>query len=88
MHDPGWRWGPLAAVCLAQMLLMLDVTIVIVALPDIAQDLSGDLQSMQLIIDIYALMLAALLLNPGALDDRNLGVQLRFEAFNQSASSK
>lgn len=64
------RWGPLAAVCLAQMLLMLDVTIVIVALPDIAQDLSGDLQSMQLIIDIYALMLAALLLNTGALADR------------------
>lgn len=70
MDDGTWRWGPLAAVCLAQLLLMLDVTIVIVALPDIASDLSGDLQSMQLIIDIYALMLAALLLNTGALADR------------------
>lgn len=70
MDDRTWRWGPLAAVCLAQLLLMLDVTIVIVALPDIASDLSGDLQSMQLIIDVYALMLAALLLNTGALADR------------------
>jgi EmrB/QacA subfamily drug resistance transporter len=60
----------LAAVCLAQMLLMLDVTIVIVALPDIAADLSGSLQSMQLIVDAYALALAALLLNTGAIADR------------------
>lgn len=65
-----WRWGPLAAVCLAQLLLMLDVTIVIVALPDIARDLSGDLQSVQLIVDAYALTLAALLLNTGAIADR------------------
>lgn len=70
MRDRTWRWGPLAAVCLAQLLLMLDVTIVIVALPDIAADLSGDLQSMQLTIDVYALTLAALLLNTGALADR------------------
>lgn len=70
MDDTTWRWGPLAAVCLAQLLLMLDVTIVIVALPDIAADLDGDLQSMQFIIDVYALALAALLLNTGALADR------------------
>ncbi|UTI67107.1 MFS transporter [Paraconexibacter antarcticus] len=49
---------------------MLDVTIVIVALPAIATDLSGDLQSIQLIVDAYALTLAALLLNTGALADR------------------
>lgn len=65
-----WRWGPLAAVCLAQLLLMLDVTIVIVALPAISTDLSGDLQSTQLIVDAYALTLAALLLNTGAVADR------------------
>lgn len=70
MVAPGWRWGPLLAVCLAQMLLMLDVTIVIVALPAIASDLSGNLQSMQLIVDAYALALAALLLNTGAIADR------------------
>lgn len=65
-----WRWGPLVAVCLGQLLLMLDVTIVIVALPQITRDLSGDLQSMQMIIDVYALTLAALLLNTGAIADR------------------
>lgn len=67
---PARHWGPLAAVCLAQLLLMLDVTIVIVALPTIAGDLSGDLQSMQLVVDAYALALAALLLNTGAIADR------------------
>lgn len=71
MTDTGaWRWGPLAAVCLAQLLLMLDVTIVIVALPAISTDLAGNLQAMQLIVDAYALTLAALLLNTGAVADR------------------
>lgn len=63
-------WGPLLAVCLAQLLLMLDVTIVIVALPQIQTDLNGSLQSMQWVIDVYALMLAALMLNTGAIADR------------------
>ncbi|XAY03919.1 Multidrug resistance protein Stp [Paraconexibacter sp. AEG42_29] len=49
---------------------MLDVTIVTVALPAISVDLSGSLQSMQLIVDAYALALAALLLNTGAVADR------------------
>jgi EmrB/QacA subfamily drug resistance transporter len=64
------RWGTLAAVCLAQFVLMLDVTVVIVALPSIAGDLGGSLDSLQLIVDGYALALAALLLNVGALADR------------------
>lgn len=64
------RWGTLVAVCLAQLVLMLDVTVVIVALPSINSDLGGSLDSSQLIIDGYALALAALLLNVGALADR------------------
>lgn len=68
--ESGWRWGTLAAVCLAQLVLMLDVTVVIVALPDIARDLNGTLDSVQLVVDGYALALAALLLNVGALADR------------------
>lgn len=63
-------WGPLLAVCLAQLLLMLDVTIVIVALPQIQAELHGSLQAMQWVIDVYALMLAALMLNTGAIADR------------------
>lgn len=65
-----WRWGPVAAVCLAQLVLMLDVTIVIVALPQISKDVGGDLRTVQWIVDVYALMLAALLLNIGASADR------------------
>ncbi|MCB0865103.1 MAG: MFS transporter [Solirubrobacterales bacterium] len=65
-----WKWGTLAAVCLAQLVLMLDVTVVIVALPDISRDLGGDLADVQFVVDIYALALAALLLNFGALADR------------------
>jgi EmrB/QacA subfamily drug resistance transporter len=49
---------------------MLDVTIVIVALPSIAADLGGDLRTVQWVVDVYALMLAALLLNMGAVADR------------------
>jgi EmrB/QacA subfamily drug resistance transporter len=64
------RWGPLAAVCLAQLLLMLDVTIVIVALPAIGSSLGADLGALQWIIDIYALTLAALMLNSGSVADR------------------
>lgn len=49
---------------------MLDVTAVIVALPDMARDLRGDLADIQFVVDAYALALAALLLNMGALADR------------------
>ncbi|PTL59582.1 MFS transporter [Paraconexibacter algicola] len=67
---PRMLWGPLAAVCLAQLLLMLDVTIVIVALPVIGADLGASLGGMQWTIDIYALTLAALMLNAGSVADR------------------
>lgn len=67
---PAMRWGPLAAVCLAQLLLMLDVTIVIVALPIIGADLGASLGGLQWTIDVYALTLAALLLNAGSVADR------------------
>lgn len=64
------RWGPLAAVCLAQLVLMLDVTVVVVALGDMTRDLHGDIADVQFVVDLYALSLAALLLNFGALADR------------------
>jgi EmrB/QacA subfamily drug resistance transporter len=64
------RWGPLAVVCVAQLLLMLDVTIVIVALPVVGADLGSGLGELQWIIDAYALALAALMLNAGAIADR------------------
>ncbi|MEV8564883.1 MFS transporter [Streptomyces sp. NPDC051322] len=63
------KWGPLVAVCLGTFMLLLDVTIVIVALPDMAGSLHASLSDLQWVIDIYALALAALLLGAGAASD-------------------
>ncbi|WP_282793832.1 MFS transporter [Streptomyces sp. CC224B] len=62
-------WGPLTAVCLGTFMLLLDVTIVIVALPDMARALDASLSELQWVIDGYALALAALLLGVGAAAD-------------------
>ncbi|MFD7862729.1 MFS transporter [Streptomyces sp. NPDC059783] len=64
------KWGPLTAVCLGTSMLLLDVTIVIVALPDMARALGASLADLQWVIDGYALALAALLLGIGAAADR------------------
>lgn len=50
-------------------MLLLDVTIVIVALPDMARVLGASLSDLQWVIDGYALALAALLLGVGAAAD-------------------
>ncbi|MDG4865348.1 MFS transporter, partial [Streptomyces sp. T-3] len=63
------KWGPLTAVCLGTFMLLLDVTIVIVALPDMAHALGASLSDLQWVIDVYALALAALLLGTGAAAD-------------------
>lgn len=62
-------WGPLTAVCLGTFMLLLDVTIAIVALPDMARALHASLSDLQWVIDGYALALAALLLGVGAAAD-------------------
>lgn len=64
------RWGALAAVCLGQFMLMVDITIILVALPDVSRDLGTSFQDVQWIVDAYALALAAFLLNAGAIADR------------------
>ena len=67
--DPD-RWWTLAAVCAAVFMLLLDITIVNVALPDIAKSLGSSFSDLQWVIDAYALSLAALLLTAGSLADR------------------
>ncbi|MEU1479819.1 MFS transporter [Streptomyces sp. NPDC005760] len=62
-------WGPLTAVCLGTFMLLLDVTIVVVALPDMAGSLHASLGDLQWVVDGYALALAALLLGAGAAAD-------------------
>src|SRR3954469_7141117 len=65
--DP--KWWTLAAVCLGTFMLLLDITIVNVALPSIQQDLHSSFSDVQWVVDAYALTLAALLLTGGSLAD-------------------
>src|ERR671915_959277 len=63
------KWWTLAAVCVGIFMLLLDITIVNVALPDIQRELNASLSDLQWVIDAYALSLAALLLTAGSLAD-------------------
>jgi EmrB/QacA subfamily drug resistance transporter len=71
------RWITLLVVSAATAMLLLDVTVVNVALPAIRADLGASFGEMQWVIDAYALTLAATLLGAGALADR-LGRRLVF----------
>ena len=64
------RWITLLVVSTATAMLLLDVTVVNVALPAIRDDLGASFGEMQWVIDAYALTLAATLLSAGALADR------------------
>ena len=63
------RWWTLVAVCVATFMLLLDITIVNVALPEIERDLGASFSDLQWVIDAYALTLAAALLTGGSLAD-------------------
>src|SRR4051795_7778394 len=64
------RWWTLIAVCGATFMLLVDITIVQVALPTIHRQLGGSFTEMQWVIDAYALTLAALILTYGSVADR------------------
>ena len=64
------RWWALGVVSIGVFMLLLDITIVIVALPDIAAGFRASLSGLQWVIDAYALALASLLLTGGLLADR------------------
>ncbi len=55
---------------MATFMLLLDITIVNVALPDIAKDLHASFGDLQWVIDAYALSLATFTLTMGSLADR------------------
>src|SRR4030088_386013 len=63
------KWWTLVVVCVATFMLLLDITIVNVALPKIASELHASFSDIQWVIDAYALTLASLLLTAGALAD-------------------
>jgi EmrB/QacA subfamily drug resistance transporter len=64
------KWWTLLLVSVATFMLLLDVTVVNVALPDIQRELDASLSSLQWVVDAYSLTLAAFLLTAGSLGDR------------------
>jgi EmrB/QacA subfamily drug resistance transporter len=64
------RWWILAVLCLSVLLVVVDNTIVNVALPTISRDLSASTTALQWVVDGYTLTFAGLLLVGGNLGDR------------------
>ncbi len=64
------RWIALAVCTMSLLLVSIDVTIVNVALPTIAEELHATLQTLQWTIGAYALVIASFLLVSGTLADR------------------
>jgi EmrB/QacA subfamily drug resistance transporter len=64
------RWWILAVLCLSVLLVVVDNTIVNVALPTISRDLSASTQDLQWIVDGYTVAFAGLLLVGGNIGDR------------------
>ena len=60
----------LAALCLAALILNLDITIVNVALPDLVRQTGATVTDLQWVVDAYNLVFAALVLVAGSLSDR------------------
>ena len=73
------KWWTLVLISVATFMLLLDITIVNVALPDIQRELGASLSSLQWVVDAYSLTLAAFLLTAGSLGDR-LGRRRVFSA--------
>ena len=59
------RWWILAVLCLSVLLVVVDNTIVNVALPTMSRKLSASTQGLQWIVDAYTLVFAGLLLVGG-----------------------
>src|SRR5205809_7241678 len=64
------RWQILGVLCVALFVIVMDNTIVNVALPTLARDLHAGTSSLQWIVDAYTLVFAGLLLAAGGLGDR------------------
>ncbi|WP_229718558.1 MFS transporter [Nocardia jinanensis] len=69
VRDPR-RWLVLAALCLALMVLMIDSTVLNIAIPSLIRELDATPSDIQWILDSYVLVFAGLLLTAGSLSDR------------------
>src|ERR1700735_5036084 len=64
------RWLILPILCLSVFLVVVDNTIVNVALPTLSRHLGASITSLQWIVDAYSLAFAGLLLAGGGVGDR------------------
>jgi MFS transporter, DHA2 family, multidrug resistance protein len=64
------RWVVLGVMCLSLLLIVMDNTIVNVAIPTLQRDLDASTSQLQWIVDAYILVFAGLLLTMGSLGDR------------------
>jgi EmrB/QacA subfamily drug resistance transporter len=67
-HDR--RWYALAVLCVSLLVIVIDNTIVNVALPTLQNDLGTSITGLQWVVDAYTLVFAGFLLTFGALGDR------------------
>lgn len=66
----GAAWIPLAALCLAFFVEMIDNTLLSIALPTIGRDLGGETTALQWVSGAYSLTFGGLLFTAGAIADR------------------
>ena len=64
------RWLVLGVMCLSLLLIVMDNTIVNVALPTLQRELDASTTQLQWVVDAYILVFAGLLLTMGSLGDR------------------
>jgi EmrB/QacA subfamily drug resistance transporter len=64
---PAWT---LAVVCLATFMLLLDISVVVVAMPSVRADLGGSFADAQWVLDAYTLAMAGVIMTGAALADR------------------
>ncbi|MER5324944.1 MFS transporter [Streptosporangium roseum] len=63
------KWLPLLAISLSTFMLLVDLTIVSVAAPAIADGLHSSFAALQWTVDLYVLVLAALMMAAGSISD-------------------
>ncbi|MEX2983104.1 MFS transporter [Streptomyces sp. C36] len=69
-HRLPTRWLVLAVICLAQLTVLLDNTVLTVAIPSLTEDLGAATADIQWMINAYSLVQAGLLLTAGSAADR------------------
>jgi MFS family permease len=69
VNEDNRRWWTLAAMCFALFMIMLDNTVVNVALPSIQKDLHSSISGLEWTVNAYTLAFAVLLVTGGRLGD-------------------